>query len=221
MDDFKKDLEQNKRESDRAEKFKLKNGDNRIIILTNPVGFSTVFGLGMVYEGAPYGKYGGRKYKCYILDTVDNQIKITDFSYTTANKISALSEGTRTAFTGFPMPYEINLKTDKASTKEVSTDVLAMGDYPLSDAILEQLGALTPIRDIIDSLKKWQKKQVEENPEMKQKVQEFLNKKQVEEIEYQEKKKQDAEIPTIQIGNEEPSSVDYPEDDIDINDIPF
>lgn len=213
--DFKKDLQENKRgEDNRADRFKLKNGDNKIVILTNPIGFSTVFGIGMAYENCGYGQYAGRKYKCYILDTTDEQVKIADFSYTTAQKLSALSEGTRTAFQGFPMPYAINLKTSNAGTKEVTTDVLAMEDYTLSEAVLSQIEAYSPIQEIIDNLKKWQKKQNEENPEMKAKIEAFLSKKTQEEDARKSKDKNMAES-SVQI------DPDYPDEDLPEGITPF
>lgn len=218
MDDFKKDLQENKRgEDNRAERFKLVNGDNKIVILTNPIGFSTVFGIGMAYEDCGYGQYAGRKYKCYVLDTTDDKVKIADFSYTTAQKLSALSEGTRTAFEGFPMPYAINLKTSKAGTKEVMTDCLAMEDYTLSEAVLAQLEGFSPIQEVIDNLKKWQKKQNEENPEMKAKIEAFLAKKEKEQEERMantEKDKHMAES-SVQI------DPDYPDEELPEGITPF
>lgn len=220
MDEFKKDLESNKRGNDeRADRFKLKNGDNKIVILTNPIGFSTVFGLGIAYEGCGYAQYAGRKYKCYVLDTTDNKVKIADFSYTTAQKLSALSEGTRTAFEGFPMPYVVNLKTDNAGTKEVTTDVLAMEDYSVDSAVLEQLEAYSPIQEVIDNLKKWQKKQNEENPEMPGKIEAYIAKREKEVAEHQAKANKDSKIAesTVQI------DPDYPIEDetSDGEEIPF
>lgn len=215
MDDFKKDLEDNKHGSDnRADKFKLKNGDNKIVILTNPIGFGSVFGLGMVYEGCGYAQHAGRKYKCYILDLEDDKVKITDFSYTTSKKLAALSEGARTAFTGFPMPYVVNLKTASAGTKEVETDVLAMEDYTLTDPILAQLEGFSPIQEVIDNLKKWQKKQVEENPELQEKIQDFIAKR---EKEIADKKNKDKNI-----GSSDIETIEYPTgDEENPENIPF
>lgn len=208
MEEFKKDIENNKRGNDnRAERFKLKNGDNKVVILTNPIGFSTVFGIGIAYEDCGYGQYAGRKYKCYVFDMADNKVKIADFSYTTAKKLSALSEGARTAFDGFPMPYAVNLKTDKAGTKEVETDVLAMEDYELTDPVLAQLEAFSPIQEVIDNLKKWQKKQNEENPEMKDKIEAFLEKKEQEQKERDEKRNKDKNM----LGADVQIDPDYPE----------
>lgn len=221
LDEFKKDIESNERQSnngERAPKFKLVNGDNRIVILTNPIGFSQVYGVGMVYEGCSYGSHASRKYKCYVLDMNDNQVKITDFSYTVAKQLLALADGARTKFEGFPMPYIVNMKTVKAGTKEVETNVLADDDYVPTKEVLEQLDSYSPIQEVIDALKKWQQKEVEENPEMQQKVADYLAKKAKADAEFAAKKnkdrtKSDSSIPS---GDD---VIEYPEDDGE--EIPF
>lgn len=214
MDEFKQDLENNKRTNDnRADRFKLKNGDNKIVILTNPIGFSSVFGLGIAYEGCGYAQYAGRKYKCYVLDIADDKVKIADFNYTVAQGLAALSEGTRTAFEGFPMPYALNLKTSNSGTKEAETDILAMEDYIVSDAVLSQLEAYSPIQEVIDNLKKWQKKQNEENPDMTGKIETFIAKKEKEQQERQAKALKDKGIEDVQI------DPDY--SDEEVSEIPF
>lgn len=217
MDDFKKDLEENKRDDNRAERFKLKNGDNKLVILTNPIGFSQVFGIGIAYDNCGYGQHAGRKYKCYVLDLTDERVKIADFSYTTAKKLSALSEGARTKFEGFPMPYVVNLKTEKAGTKEVETDVLADEDYNPTTATIEELSKFSPIQEVLDNLKKWQKKQVEENPELQQKIADFNAKKEKELADKETNKNKDKNMAEASVQVDP----DYPDETINPEDIPF
>lgn len=210
LEQFKKDLNENARGNDRAPKYKLKNGDNKLVILTNPVGFSSVYGIGLVYEGAEFAKYGSsRKYKCYVLDLSDNGIKIIDLSYTTAGKLIALSEGARTKFDKFPMPYSVNLKTTNAGTTNIETEVLADLDFELPESVKNELAQLTPIEDIVSNLKKWTEKQVETNPEMQEKVKNYMDKKEAEAIERQKAK--DEEIPVI----------NYDDTPNNLDDIPF
>jgi len=215
LDEFKKDIESNERQSnnsERAGKFKLVNGDNRIVILTNPIGFSQVYGVGMVYEGCAYGSHASRKYKCYVLDMNDDQVKITDFSYTVAKQLLALADGARTKFEGFPMPYVVNMKTTKASTKEVETNVLADDDYTPTDEVTTQLNSFSPIQDVIDALKKWQQKEVEENPEMQEKVADYIAKKAKADADYSAKKNKDKYKSDRNIPNGD-DVIEYPEDD--------
>lgn len=222
LDDFKKDLEENKRSSsDRADYFKLKNGDNQIVILTNPIGYSEAYGIGIAYEGCGYAQHAGRRYKCYVLDMGDNNVKIANFSYTVAKDILALSEGERTKFEGFPMPYAINLKSDKAGTKEVEVNVLAMGDYKPTEDVLAQLESYSPVQEIIDRLKEYQKKKVSEDSEMQGKIKAFIEKKEKEKAERMANRNKDKNKGggvSIPKGED---TIEYPEEDIDTEDIPF
>ncbi len=181
LNEFLKDLEENQRNNtSKAEYFKLKNGDNKIVILTEPIGYSEVYNIGIAFDDCGYGKYASRRYKCYIKDLSDNQIKMANFSYTVAKKIAALSQGARTMFEGFPMPYVVNLKSDKAGTKEVETDVIADEDYTVNDEDMEKLSSFENIKDIIESLKTYQKKRIETDSNFKAKVEEFIQKKELE-----------------------------------------
>lgn len=211
LDDFRNDVMQGGSKSERADFFKLKEGDNKVVILTNPIGYSQAFinrkGF-IAYEGAPYNKYTSRKYKCYIKDLSDGVIKVADFSYTVSKKIIALADGARTKFDGFPMPYVINFKTEHAGTKEVNTECLADEDYLLSDEDIATISAFDKIEDIIDRIKASTKKKVENDPETMDAINNFIAKK-VKEEEDKKKKKDEPELPVIE----------YPENEYD--DVPF
>lgn len=208
FDEFAKDLEENNKQGTRADVYKLKNGDNRIVLLTNPVGFSELFGIGMVYEGCGYAQYTGRRYKSYVLDLADDQIKIANFSYTTAKLINDLRLGARTKFETLPCPYVMNLKTENAGKKEIKTSVIADEDYKLTPVQLNELATLDSIRDIIERLKNAQKKKVDSDPVLQQKIADTIKAK---EEEYAARKTQDSsmaggEVPTV--------SYDEPEGEI-------
>ncbi|MBX4188117.1 MAG: hypothetical protein KW793_03205 [Candidatus Doudnabacteria bacterium] len=219
IDDLKKDIQENSRGSgERAETFKLKNGNNRMVILTNPQGFSEVYGIGIAYEDSGYGKYAARRYKCYIYDLADKRVKIANFSYTVSKKLLDLAEGARTHFTDFPMPYVINMKTEKAGTKEVETSVLAEEDFEMTPDVKEELENYDSITEILDRLKSFQRKKVEESPELQDKIEAFLDKKAEEEREREEKRRYDKE----KAKNPEVIAViEYPEEEINPEDVPF
>lgn len=208
MDEFKKDLEINSRSAERAGKFKLRNGDNKIVILSNPVGYTSCYELGIAYEGCGYANFGSRKYKCYILDLTDNVVKTADFSYTVSKKLLALADGARTKFEGFPMPYSINLKTTNAGDKTIETDVLADEDFIITKEVEEQLSSFSPIDKVLENLKTWQKKQME-LPEMQDKLKMFLDKKAKE-----EQDKKDAEDAKMSV-------IDYGDEPNELSEIPF
>ena len=93
MDSFENDVKQNEHSSsERAGYFKLQNGDNKVVMLTNPVGYSECFGIGIAYTDCGYGAYASRKYKCYVKDLKDDKVKIMNISYTVAKKLIALNK---------------------------------------------------------------------------------------------------------------------------------
>lgn len=220
MDDFIKDLEANKnqRNTPRADFFKLKNGDNRIVIMTNPVGYSEVFRIGIAYENCGYGKFAGRRYKCYVKDIEDGKIKMANFSYTVAMKLADLKNGARTKFDAFPMPYVLNLKTTNAGTKEVETSVLADEDYVVSIEDDIQLASFDPIREVLEHLKVAQKKKVESDTDLQKRIADLVAEEEKKAVEKAEKRKQDTEM---QIRNPDSQEIEYPEAEIQLDDIPF
>lgn len=216
LDEFRKDLDENKKQGgNRADFFKLKNGDNKVVILTNPVGYSEVFKIGIAYEGCGYGQFAGRRYKCYVKDIEDGKIKIANFSYTVAGGLNALSEGARTKFATFPMPYMVNFKTENAGTKEVKTSVIADEDYTVTPEDQEELDSYDSIREILDRLKASQKKKVENDPELQEKIEAYIKTKDEENAARLAKKKQDGEKA------EHLDTIEYPEEEINLTDIPF
>jgi hypothetical protein len=104
FDDFEKEFEDNARESNRADYWKMKEGENKIVVLTMPKMYTEVFKIGIAYHDCGYGQFGSVKSKCYIKDLADGQIKIATFNYTITKDLIALGKGARTKFEGFPMP---------------------------------------------------------------------------------------------------------------------
>ena len=217
LDDFRKDLDENKKGNERAEFYKLKNGDNKIVILSNPIGYSELFGIGIAYQDCGYAEYSSRRYKCYVLDLEENVIKIANFSYTVSRKIVALGDGARTKFEGFPMPYVINLKTESAGTKNVNTEVLADEDYSLTLEQENELANYDSVQDIIDRLKSSQKKKVDSDPALQQKIKERID---AILIEREKNKNKDKTMGTVKTTESE-DSIEYPADEINPEDIPF
>lgn len=216
LDELRNDIQSNQNKSgDRADYYKLKEGDNEIVILTNPVGYGELFNVGIAYEGCGYAEISSRKYKCYVKDLRDGGIKIMNLSYTVAKKLIALADGARTKFDGFPMPYSVNLKTLNAGKKEVETDILAGEDYAVSEEDLAELAKFDPISEILERLKVSQKKKVETDTALQgviaNKIEEVRKRR-------EEGKNKDKNIATIQIDT---GGVDYPEEDINLEDIPF
>lgn len=218
FDEFARDLEENKKNSNRADFYKLQNGDNRIVLLSNPVGYSELFNVGIAYEDCGYGKYASRRYKCYVLDMRDGKIKMANFSYTVASAINDLRIAPRTKFDTLPCPYIMNLKTENAGKKEVKTSVLADEDYTLTDEQQAELESYDSVRDIVDRLKAAQKKKVDTDPAFKAKIEEIIAKKEEEEALRKEQKQKDGTIPSAR---QDLGTVEYPEEEVNLEDIPF
>lgn len=225
MDEFEQDLKDHEKQSGRAPFFKLKNGNNDIVILTNPIGYSELFNVGIAYEDCGYGKYASRKYKCYVKDLSDGEIKIANFSYTTAKKLLELKKGARTKFDGFPMPYAINLQTTNAGTKEVETSVISGDDYVLTSEDEAALASYDAIQTIVDRLKASQKKKVENDPVLQQKIADILAKKEKEESDRKKNKEKDAKMGKSYAEQkaeaEDVETIEYPADEHEGQDIPF
>lgn len=224
FDDFQKEVaEANKESSNRSEYFKLAEGDNKIVVLTNPKRYGEVFGIGIAYEDCGYGKYASNKFLCYVKDLKDGVIKLARLSFTTAGQLVALGQGARTKFDGFPMPYVVNIKTKNAGSKEIETNVLAEEDFTMTEEDSTTIAGLDTVEVILTRMKDAQKKKVDSDPEVQNKVKAFVEKKELEYKERGEKMKKEQEIPTVQLGGGAPEvdKVEYPEEEINLEDIPF
>lgn len=101
--------------------YKFQEGDNRLRILSEgSVIAKHFFGKGQIpsicygiSKGCPFHKVDDKpasvKYSCYILDRVDNQIKLADLPYSVTKKVSDLQEDQEWAFSSFPIPYDIKV----------------------------------------------------------------------------------------------------------------
>lgn len=218
FDEFARDLEQNKRNSNRADFYKLQNGDNPIVLLSNPVGYSEMFRVGIAYEGCGYAKYSSRRYKCYVLDLKDDKIKMANFSYTVATMINDLRIASRTAFDTLPCPYVMNLKTESAGKKEVKTSILAGENYILNKEQRDELESYDSVRDIIDRLKVAQKKKMEEDDAYRHSIEEIITAREKEDEDKRKQKELDGTIPSQR---QDLGVIEYPEEEINLDDIPF
>lgn len=217
FDEFARDLEEHKKSSNRADFYKLSNGDNRIVLLSNPVGYSEMFNVGIAYEDCGYGKYATRRYKCYVLDMKDGLIKMANFSYTVASLINDLRIASRTKFESLPCPYVMNLRTENAGKKEVKTSVLAEEDYSLTEQQKAELESYDSVRDILERLKNAQKKKVESDSSFRDKIDGIIASKEIEENERKEKKQRDGTIPSER---QDIGEIQL-EEEINLDDIPF
>ncbi len=144
---------------------KLQEGDNKMLILSNPVHFRMAFNVGIVYAGADYNDISASRYLCYAKDLKSGSIKQFELSHTVAKQLLTLAEGYYTKYDSFPMPYPVNIKAIGAGKPTVKYSVIALEPIPLSEEDKAELDALDSAEVIVERRKEWQKKELETNPE--------------------------------------------------------
>ena len=212
FDDFEKEFEENARESNRADYWKLKEGENKVVVLTMPKMYTEVFGIGIAYHDCGYGQYGAVKSKCYIKDLADNKIKIATFNYTLTKDLLALGKGARTKFETFPMPYSIIIDAKNAGTLGQETKLIADEDFEFSDDDQKILASLDDIGEVLERFKEAQRKNVENDPKLQKRIADFIAEKTAEKSSKKSMKQED--LPSIQIDDEGEYQVDENNEDI-------
>lgn len=186
--------------------FKFKEGDNKIRILSVMPPVAEHFKAGYCVghgncpeckkmikdkDGVEKENKPSVKYLCYILDHSDNKIKLAKFAYKIFTAIRDLQSNPDYVFDDMPMPYGINIKATKAGTTSVEYNVIPSR-------------ANTPIpTDIIEKLAKLR------TPE---------------EIKVSMRNKKAKELGLIVINDKQKvgnTDIDYPEEEINPDDIPF
>lgn len=202
--DFEKDFEENAQDT-RVDFWKLKEGDNEIVILTQPKIYTEVFDIGIVYHGASYAHLGTVKSKAYILDLADNEIKLATFNYPITKDLIALGKGARTKFDAFPMPYSLIINAKYAGTVQQETKVIANEDFVMTPEMSETLAGFEDVEAILDRFKASQQKKVEENPMLQEKIAALIAKKGEKKPVQQPARE---ELPTISMDDEGESEVE-------------
>lgn len=122
--------------------YKFQAGENRVRVLTKgEVLGQHFFGKGIrptvcygVSKGCPFHQENNLtntakefpnvsiKYSVYLLDRVDNSIKVADLPYTVIKKIGELQEDADYSFDSFPMPYDLKItyKPDESASNMYS-----------------------------------------------------------------------------------------------------
>lgn len=204
--DFEKKVEENAPQNNRADFFKLHEGENKLVILTAPEIYSEVFKIGIVYHGAEYAPYGSVRAKCYVKDLADGKIKIATLNYTITKDIVALGKGARTRFDSFPMPYAIIIDVKNVGTLKQETKVIADEDYVLSAEDIKELEHLDDITIMLNRMKDKQEKEVASDWDLQKKIADFMEKKKVEQQEKNAAPKED--LPTINVDDGGEQQVD-------------
>lgn len=191
--------------------FKFKEGANTFRILSEPVIFFEDYKRGICYTDCAY--QGSAKFLTWILDRADNKIKLGKFPYTKGIEIVSMENDVDYGFTGFPMPYDITINADdKVGTKDVTYSApLPRPIKPLSQDILVELGKRKPCEEIIEKLKEKNKqKHVADGTFQKEQDRKAALAKELGDARTK---------PTQKI--EIAEGIDYPQENIHPDDIPF
>ena len=189
---FKQDAKENNISS--SDWFKFQEGDNIIRILVEPEILFEKYKVGICFTGCNYE--GTPKYMTYILDRKDGKIKPTKLPYIIAKNIATYSQDEDYHFEQYPMPYDIKVNAVGAGSKEVKYTVMPKPAKEVEAGIIEQIEKLTPISKIIEKMKEKQKEKIKNNPDLvpKQETQRVVDEENV---------------------------IEYPEEDNNLEDIPF
>ena len=196
----------------RGNYFKFQEGDNVFRVLTSPEMYFENFKIGTCYTDCGYE--GSAKFMCYLavtekdLENNDVQvIKQATLPYKIGTTIAEYESDEDYAFDSFPIPFNIKVKAKGAGTKEVEYTVTPSPKRTEVDPqVMMQLNGLKPIEEIIAKKKEAQKeKHVADGTWQKEQDRKAELKKGLDEA------KAGAGLPVVE----------YPEDEIGPDDIPF
>lgn len=135
-----------------GDRFKIKEGPNRIRIVTEPIPHQ--------------GSYQGRpnfKWLVYAIDRADGQVKLFFMPHTICKVVRDLQKSDDYAFEDFPMPFDVTINATHAGTKEVEYSVTAARqNKDLTPAELAEVAKKKPIADVHKALKE---KEAQKAPE--------------------------------------------------------
>lgn len=135
-----------------GEYFKVKDGDNRIRILSQAV--------------AHQSDYKGKKsvkFVAWVIDRRDGNVKPYFMPVTITRTLASFQDDPDWAFESVPMPYDINIKASNAGTTEVKYDVVPS---PKQTAISsEEFAALEDKLPIEEFVKKLAEKENQNTPQ--------------------------------------------------------
>lgn len=118
--------------------YKLKEGDNKIRLMSECVPHRSVF------NGKPQFKW-----LCYVLDRRDGDVKAFFMAHKIYKAIEALQLNEDYSFAEVPMPYDLTVHAKKAGTKDVEYTLMpARRETPLTQEELEKLDAQKPLAEL-------------------------------------------------------------------------
>lgn len=158
-----------------GDRFKFKDGDNRIRILAGGEPIATHFLNNRGYtcfgknKGCPFHGDGAIKDKTgkeikpsvkfvmYLLDkkNIDNSIQLAFIPYSVIKQIEALQGNEDYGFNSLPMPYDLAIKYNpSASPADMYSTIPSPKREDIAPEILEELENKKSIKEIVEQIKK-------------------------------------------------------------------
>lgn len=154
--------------------YRMQDGDNKFRILSEGAVLAQhFFGKGQkpsvcygISKGCPFHKETDLnpsiKYTCYILDRMDDTIKLADLPYSVIRSVGELQKDEDYSFDDFPMPYDIKVTYRKEEAPAKMYTVIASPKRePLSKDKLEKLDELMKKASPVDLVEKKKTAQME------------------------------------------------------------
>ncbi len=185
---------------------KIREGVNVFRILTEPEVMFENFGKGICYHQC--GFEGNPKYLARVLDRADNKVKLYKIPFTIFETIAGFEKDEELEFSNFPMPYDVKVTAKGAGSKEVKYTVMpSLKRVNIDETVLEELKKQKSIKEVIALM---QEKNIEKHKQdgTWQKEQDRL-------VQLAEELKKGLGVKS------EEDTIEYPEEEIDPNDIPF
>jgi len=156
---FRDNLEQQEKEAQEAghaskggDWFKFQEGDNVFRVLEEPVLIFEKFKVGICYTDCGYE--GSPRLITYVLDRADGKIKLAKLPYKIGTTIASYEADEDYAFSGFPMDYDIKVNAKNAGTKEVEYTVTPRPKRePISSDTAAELLKLKRVTEIVQKMK--------------------------------------------------------------------
>lgn len=187
--------------------FKMKEGKNQFRILTEPEVMFENYKMGICYHQC--GFEGNAKYLARVLDRADNKVKLYKIPYGIFKTIAGFEADEDLSFSTFPMPYDIKVNATNAGTKEVEYVVMASPKIvEVPQDVIDFLEKQKPLKEVISAMQEVNiKKHKADGTWQKEQDRLAELKKDLESGRGGTLKKED--------------QIEYPEEEIDPEDIPF
>lgn len=144
--------------------FRFEEGDNKMRVMTSFAVMGKHFsqsgykGICVGEEhnckGCAEGTKANPRWMAWILDHKDNSLKTVEFPYKIVKQLGEYQNSEEYSFPDFPMPYDINIKAEKAGTKDVIYTIIpARESSVVSQDVQDLLEKEESVENIVQKMK--------------------------------------------------------------------